>query len=281
AEAHPRETARGDGEARRRESLEHAADAPCPPATRRRRLASGAAVPAGDGSRLLDPGCHLLLVQLVRLAHVQGARVLLSADGRNGLERGPLEERELHMTLKGGEGEEPALPVDTVERAVPPDGLANAGHVLHDEFVDAPGDGGLPRLHARDVGPHALVPVGLGQHRGLAGLTGGRHAPYVDVLSSTAARISALNASASTCSPSWMSIARLTFPSRLELKSRAGSSNDAPLAKVNFTFAAYVSPVQMMPPCDHVGVPGFVAFAHFHSSTTSGSAALMSSRILP
>src|SRR2546423_1202506 len=56
-----------------------------------------------------------------------------------------------------------------------------------------------------------------------------------DVLRATAARMSALNALASTASPSWMSIARLVFPSRLELKSLAGSFNEAPLAKVNFT----------------------------------------------
>src|SRR6186997_1651181 len=37
----------------------------------------------------------------------------------------------------------------------------------------------------------------------------------------------------------------------------------------------------MMPSCDHTGVPGEVALAHFHSSMTSGSAALMSLRILP
>src|SRR5438132_10414908 len=40
-----------------------------------------------------------------------------------------------------------------------------------------------------------------------------------DVLRATAARMSALNATASTFSPSCMSIARLVFPSRLELKS--------------------------------------------------------------
>ena len=56
-----------------------------------------------------------------------------------------------------------------------------------------------------------------------------------DVLRATAARMSALNAPASTFSPSWMSIARLVFPSRLELNSLAGSFNEAPLAKVNFT----------------------------------------------
>src|SRR5256885_1349479 len=36
----------------------------------------------------------------------------------------------------------------------------------------------------------------------------------------------------------------------------------------------------MMPLCDHTGVPGFFSFTHFHSSTTSGSACLMSLRIL-
>src|SRR5260370_22697819 len=35
-----------------------------------------------------------------------------------------------------------------------------------------------------------------------------------------------------------------------------------------------------MPSCDQVGVPGEDAFTHFHSSTTSGSASLMSLRIL-
>ena len=72
-----------------------------------------------------------------------------------------------------------------------------------------------------------------------------------------------------------MSIARRTFPSRLELKRRAGSFRDAPLAKVSFTTFLQDSPVQMIPSCDHTGVP-----IHFHSSTTSGSASLMSLRIL-
>src|SRR5258706_16273333 len=88
--------------------------------------------------------------------------------------------------------------------------------------------------------------------------------------------MSALKAAASTFSPSWMSIARRTFPSRLELKRRAGSFSDAPFAKVSFTTFLYDSPVQMMPSCDQIGVP-----IHFHSSTTSGSASLMSLRILP
>src|SRR6476620_5310952 len=65
-------------------------------------------------------------------------------------------------------------------------------------------------------------------------------------------------------------MARRVLPSRLELKRPDGSSNEAPLAKVIFTTALYVSPVQMMPACSHTGTP-----LHFHSSTTSGSACLM------
>lgn len=51
----------------------------------------------------------------------------------------------------------------------------------------------------------------------------------VDTLRPTASRMSFLNASASTSSPSWMSIARLALPSRLELKILAGSFSEAPL----------------------------------------------------
>src|SRR5271163_2097402 len=65
-------------------------------------------------------------------------------------------------------------------------------------------------------------------------------------------------------------MARLVLPSRLELKRRDGSLSEAPLAKVIFTTFLYVSPVQMIPACDHTGTP-----RHFHSSTTSGSACLM------
>ena len=70
-------------------------------------------------------------------------------------------------------------------------------------------------------------------------------------------------------------------PIELELKSLAGSFSEAPLMNVSFTADLYDSPVQMMPSCDQTGVPGLVRLAHFHSSTTSGSACLMSSRILP
>src|ERR1700733_5158638 len=72
-----------------------------------------------------------------------------------------------------------------------------------------------------------------------------------------------------------MSMARLTLPSRLELKSLAGSFKEAPLKKVSFTIDLYDSPVQMPPSWDHTGVP-----IHFHSSTTSGSASVMRARML-
>src|SRR5947209_9897720 len=70
-------------------------------------------------------------------------------------------------------------------------------------------------------------------------------------------------------------MARLTLPSRLELKRPEGSFREAPLAKVIFTTSLYVSPVQIIPACDHTGTP-----LHFHSSTTSGSACLIRIRTL-
>src|SRR5262245_62170759 len=70
-------------------------------------------------------------------------------------------------------------------------------------------------------------------------------------------------------------MARLVAPSRLELNRPEGSGNAAPFANVSFTLSLYVSPVQMMPSCDQTGTPGLEALAHFHSSTTPGSACLM------
>src|SRR5215470_12579331 len=81
------------------------------------------------------------------------------------------------------------------------------------------------------------------------------------MFSATATRMSAFNAFSSILSPSWISMARLVLPSRLELKSPEGSANEAPLAKVIFTTFLYVSPVQIIPACDHTGTP-----LHFHSS---------------
>src|SRR5204863_7564876 len=62
------------------------------------------------------------------------------------------------------------------------------------------------------------------------------------------------------------------FPSRLELKSPAGSGSEAPLGKVIFTTFLYDSPVQSSPSCDQTGL------LHFHSSVTSGSACLIRAR---
>src|SRR5262250_1102206 len=76
-----------------------------------------------------------------------------------------------------------------------------------------------------------------------------------------------------------MSIARLALPSRLELKSPEGSFSRAPLGNVSFTTFLYVSPVHISPSWDQTGTPGDVAFCHFHSSTTPGSASLISERI--
>src|SRR5919204_2573773 len=80
-------------------------------------------------------------------------------------------------------------------------------------------------------------------------------------------------------------MASLTLPWRLELKRPEGSSKDAPLKKVSLTTFLYTSPVQMPPWWDHTGVPPLVGLTHFHSSTTSGSACLISvrtrERVLP
>src|SRR6185312_9483906 len=63
------------------------------------------------------------------------------------------------------------------------------------------------------------------------------HPPYsaVWILCATAARIRALNAASSISSVSWMSMARRTFPSMLELNNPEGSFSEAPLAKVSLT----------------------------------------------
>jgi hypothetical protein len=55
--------------------------------------------------------------------------------GRTGL-NGGLEKAELNVVLEATEGEEPALPLHAVKRAVSPHCLADAGHVLHDERVE-------------------------------------------------------------------------------------------------------------------------------------------------
>src|SRR6202040_3771424 len=94
--------------------------------------------------------------------------------------------------------------------------------------------GGKPRCHCK---PYPLAASGddgspAGQidvHVNLGQLWA------VDLFRVTAARTRVFNASSSIFSPSWKSMARLVFPSRLELKRREGSFRAAPLAKVIFT----------------------------------------------
>ncbi len=64
--------------------------------------------------------------------------------------------------------------------------------------------------------------------------------------------------------------ARVALEAGVEQARRVGQRV---LANVSFTTSLYVSPVQIIPACDQTGTP-----RHFHSSTTSGSACLMSVR---
>ena len=93
-----------------------------------------------------------------------------------------------------------------------------------------------------------------------------------DSFSATASRMSALNAASSISSPSCRSMARRTLPSRLELKSLAGSFKGAPLKKVSLTTPctslpadpAVVGPdrgpraggFHPLPLLDHLGISG-------------------------
>src|ERR1700736_5991311 len=164
--------------------------------------------------------------------------------------------------------EKPALALDAIEGRVPLDSLAHVGDGAHDERVEVTPDVAFPARHGREVGLHRGVAVG--SRSGGCRLRGGPASwpprgpcswlrwivclyqppllslaaagfPFLEgfdlpeLLRATAWRTSAVNADSSTSSPSRMSIARRTFPSRLELKRRAGSFRDAPLAKVSLT----------------------------------------------
>src|SRR5580704_17896594 len=122
-------------------------------------------------------------------------------------------------------------------------------------------------IESRSFGRFHDAPLAL---FGLVGERTGRAAARPEMFRATAARMSAFSAFSSILSPSWKSMARLVLPSRLELKRPEGSSNEAPLAKVIFTTFLYVSPVQIIPACDHTGTPSieFDGFLHFTSSTT-------------
>src|SRR5919106_5855337 len=106
-------------------------------------VARGARNPAGQRGRLLHPGRHLRLVEIV-LVDVDPARVLPRASGWNGSQRRASEEGHLDVVREGMEGDEPALALDAVEGRVPPHGLAHAGDVAHDERVEASPDVAFP-----------------------------------------------------------------------------------------------------------------------------------------
>jgi hypothetical protein len=92
--------------------------------------AGGSAVPAGDGSRLLDPGRQLLLVELVVLVDVEVAHFLVvGLAGGDRTQRRAAEESHLNVLREAMDAEEPALALDAVEGRVPFDRLAHAGAV--------------------------------------------------------------------------------------------------------------------------------------------------------
>src|SRR5690606_26072735 len=232
--------------------------------------------PAGKLRCLSDPARHELLVEPVVLVNVEVARVLvLGRDGRDRTQRRAAEERHLDVPREAMDAEEPALALDAVQRRVPFDRLAHAGDGAHDERIEAAPDVAFPARHGRDVGLHGGVALRFGDLRVAAreeGRLRRRGGTLALPVQRNGGRIRSSSAASSTCSPSRMSMARRTFPSRLALNRPDGSSSDAPLAKVILTTFLWASPVQTRPSCDQTGV------AHFHSSTISGSAALMIAR---
>jgi len=89
----------------------------------------------------------------------------------------------------------------------------------HAKAVDAPADG---RFHFFAILVRLKHRAASGPLQDLAFFEG------FALLSAIAWRTSALKADSSTTSPSWMSIARRTFPSRLELKRRPDPSVTRP-----------------------------------------------------
>src|SRR6478672_8644009 len=210
-----------------------------------------------------------------------GARVgthpLLAADDRGGqpvqdVDVGPRQRRHeaLHERAVGLVDQPLRLRGDRVEHQRTLARARDAGEHSQSALRDLDTDV-LEVVLARAVYADQIMAVGSVLRRGLRVLPRG---PTHRLFRSTAARTSAMNAFSSIVSPSWKSMARRVLPSRLELNSPFGSSKEAPLAKVTLTLSAYVSPVQIIPSWYHVGTP-----RHFHSSTTSGSACLMSFRI--
>src|SRR5438105_1943980 len=81
-------------------------------------------------------------------------------------------------------------------------------------------------------------------------------------------------------SPSRMSMARLTFPSRLELNRPGWVLQGRTFEERHLDDGLVGLPRTDTTVMRPDGVPGDEDFLHFHSSTISGSACLMSSRTL-
>src|SRR3546814_18491389 len=74
---------------------------------------------AGQVGCLANPACDQFLVQRVVFVDVEIAGVfVLRIDGRERIERGALEERDLDIARAAMEAQEPALALDTVEGRV-------------------------------------------------------------------------------------------------------------------------------------------------------------------
>src|SRR5262249_13469006 len=117
---------------------------------------------AGQLAGLLHPGGELRFVELVVLADVEVAHVLvLGLAGGHRTQRRAAEERHFDVLREAMIAEEPALALDAIERRVPLHGLAHAGNGARDERVEAAADVAFPARHGRDVGLHGGVAVAL------------------------------------------------------------------------------------------------------------------------
>src|SRR5262245_40122726 len=119
-----------------------------------------ARIPAGQRGDLLHLGRHLRLVKIV-LVDVDPARVLARASGWNGSQRRASEEGHLDVVGEDVERQKPALALHAVKGRVPFHGFAHAGHVAHDERVEALPEVALPARHRGHVRPYRSIAVGL------------------------------------------------------------------------------------------------------------------------
>src|SRR3546814_15232890 len=87
---------------------------------------------------LVVPSCYQFIFQRCVFVDVEIARVfVLRIDGRERIERGALEERDLDIAREAMEAQEPALALDPVEGRVPSDRLQRIGTGARDQRVEA------------------------------------------------------------------------------------------------------------------------------------------------